>query len=154
MSLVKSHEEHQTFLWRMKNMVNLGYLHRCCAGPIHWTVKSDQSLSAPNLEAQGVKPTADSADAQQSVGVGVLGWLGIDGSWEDLGGRIWEGQKGRKTLRCSDGAARCWNDLKCDFIKHVSFWPIKISLCAGKKSVCFFHRSFLLPDSSQMHFHC
>ena len=38
------------------------------------------------MEAQGVKPTADSADAQQSVGVGVLGWLGIDGSWEDLGG--------------------------------------------------------------------
>ena len=33
-----------------------------------------------------MKPTADSVDAQQSVGVGVLGWLGIDGSWEDLGG--------------------------------------------------------------------
>ena len=56
------------------------------------------------MEAQGVKPTADSADAQQSVGVGVLGWLGVEGSWE--------GQKGRKTMRCSDG---CGKVLKCDF---------------------------------------
>lgn len=126
--------------WRTwSTLVNLGYLHRCCAGPIHWTVKSDQSLSAPNLKAQGVKPTADSADAQQSVGVGVLGWLGMGA------GRIWEGQKGRKTVRCSDGAARCWNDLKYDFIKHVSFWPIKGSLCAGtKECLLFCHRSFLL----------
>lgn len=113
MSLVKSHEdeEHQTFLWRMKNMVNLGYLHRCCAGPIHWTVKSDQSLSAPNLEAQGVKPTADSADAQQSVGVGVLGWLGIDGSWEDLGGsgRVKRGEKPWDVAMVRQGAETIWN---------------------------------------------
>lgn len=33
--------------------------------------------AASDVEAQGVKPTADSADAQQSVGVGVLGWLGF-----------------------------------------------------------------------------
>lgn len=33
--------------------------------------------AASDVEAQGVKPTADSVDAQQSVGVGVLGWLGF-----------------------------------------------------------------------------
>lgn len=34
--------------------------------------------AASDVEAQGGKPTADSADAeQQSVGVGVLGWLGF-----------------------------------------------------------------------------